>query len=123
METLKDIKPLVSIPDNSLIYLLIMLAVVLLILLIFGRYIWQNQMIKRRNNDRKIALKALKELDFSNSKSTAYIFSAYASALVNETNAAEFEKINTALLTYKYKKQVGKLDAMLIAQIEAFVNV
>ncbi|MDC9715444.1 MAG: hypothetical protein PSN36_06495 [Gammaproteobacteria bacterium] len=123
MNALKDIKPLVVIADNSLTYLLIAAAVLLFVALIAGYFGWKKIQLKRRNDKKRKALKVLKNLDFSDSKTTAYTFSRYASVLVNESNAVDFEKINTALIAYKYKQQVGQLEKNLIKQIQEFLRV
>jgi hypothetical protein len=47
MDTLKDIKPLVVIADNSFIYLLVLLFVVLLIVLLAGYFGWKKLPIHR----------------------------------------------------------------------------
>ncbi|MBA5248496.1 MAG: hypothetical protein FE834_03020 [Gammaproteobacteria bacterium] len=120
---IKDIKALVTILDNSFVYLLIMLAVALLVLCIAGYYGWQKIQLKRRNDKKKRALKILKSLDFNDSKTVAYHFSCYAIELVDDTNKQEFEAISRALLDYKYKKQVGSLSQDLVAQVKRFVYV
>lgn len=121
MDNLKDIKPLVIIADNSFIYLVIIIFIALLMLLILGYYIRKKLQLKRCNSKR-IALNILKNLDFNDSKTTAYTFSHYASVLVNDRNIMDFEKINTALLDYKYKKQVNQLEKNLVEQIKVFLD-
>ena len=123
MDTLKDIKPLVVIADNSFIYLLVLLFVVLLVVLLSGYFGWKKFQLKRRNDQKRSALKILKNLDFNDSKATAYTFSRYASVLVNDDNIANFEKINTALLAYKYKEKVEQLEQGLIGKIKEFLCV
>ncbi|SMN15512.1 hypothetical protein CRYPD_546 [uncultured Candidatus Thioglobus sp.] len=123
MDTLKDIKPLVTIADNSFIYLLIALFVVLLMVLVAGYFGWKKIQLKRRNDKKRKALKILKNLDFNDSKATAYTFSRYAGALVNDSNMTDFEQINTALLAYKYKEKVEQLEQNLIEQIKGFLCV
>jgi hypothetical protein len=65
--------------------------------LLSGYFGWKKFQLKRRNDQKRSALKILKNLDFNDSKATAYTFSRYASVLVNDDNIANFEKINTAL--------------------------
>jgi hypothetical protein len=43
--------------------------------------------------------------------------------LVNDDNIANFEKINTALLAYKYKEKVEQLEQGLIGKIKEFLCV
>ncbi|SMM98803.1 hypothetical protein SPONL_144 [uncultured Candidatus Thioglobus sp.] len=116
---LRDIKPIVEIPDNSLIYLLGIIAVVFLLL---GYLIWKKIKKSRRDTLRKRALKTLRELDFSNSKATAYDFELNASLLLEESNEKGFKQLSNELEQYKYKKQVDNLDKALIKRIKGFVD-
>ncbi|KAA0439713.1 MAG: DUF4381 domain-containing protein [Candidatus Thioglobus sp.] len=118
---IKDIKPIVDIADNSLYWLLAVIFSAFLLIL-GGYYFWKIYQSKRQYNEKKAAIEALKNLDFNDSKSTAYAFGRYAPALVNEENTMVFEQINNALMAYKYKKQVGKLDAILIEKIKGFTD-
>jgi hypothetical protein len=59
----------------------------------------------------------------NNKNLTAYTFSRYANVLVNDNNAVDFEKINTALLAYKYKEKVAQLEPDLIKKIKDFLHV
>ncbi len=118
MSKLKDIKSIVSIPDDSLSDLLIVVAV----LLIVAFFIWRA-IKSRKNNDREVAIEKLQKLDFSDSKSVAYGFKRYAEILCNDTNKAQFKQININLGQYKYKKHVGDLDSILIQQIKEFIHV
>lgn len=122
IEQLKDIKPIVSIPDNSLIYLIIALLVSLIILWIVIKFGWKK-FKPSKNNLRKNALEQLKNLNFTNAKTVAYGFNRYGYFLLNDDNQKQFEQIQNALIQYKYKKQVGVLDADLIADIKEFISV
>lgn len=119
MSQLKDIKPIVTITDNSLIYFL---TIVFIILLITGFFYWKLRKAKY-NDNRKNAILKLQELDYSNSKMVAYDFKKYAERLCNDDNKTQFEQINHALEHYKYKKQVDSLDPDLIQKIKEFINV
>ncbi len=118
MSNLKDIKPIVSIADDSLSYLLMVIAV-LLIVAFFIRQIIKS----RKKNDKQVAIEKLQKLDFSESKSVAYGFKKYAEVLCNSDNKAQFKQINNDLEKYKYKKYVDDLDPILIQQIKSFIHV
>lgn len=118
MNNLKDIKPIVTVPDDSLMYLLIATTGLLLV----GFFIWKVIKIKQ-NNDKKIAIENLRNLDFTNSKIVAYDFKKYAEMLCNDENKAQFEQINSDLEQYKYKKHVGDLEETLIQKIKDFIHV
>ncbi|WPE17292.1 hypothetical protein [Candidatus Thioglobus autotrophicus] len=119
MNQLKDIKPIVAIADNSLIYFLIALIIIAIAL----AFLYWKLGKKRHDSNKKIALKKLQALDFSNSKAVAYDFKKYAQLLCNETNQAKFKQINSDLESYKYKKQVGDLNPALIQTIQDFIRV
>jgi lipopolysaccharide export LptBFGC system permease protein LptF len=118
MNQLKDIKPIVAISDNSLVYLLIIVFIAILIAIFFY---WKTS-ASRRNDKRKIAAQKLQNLDFSDSKKTAYSFKKYAEYLCNHDNKDQLKQINQALMQYKYKKQVAELDPVLIEKIKDFIN-
>jgi len=118
MNNLKDIKSIVTVPDDSLTYLLIATIGLLLV----GFFIWKVIKIKK-NNDRKIAIEKLKELDFTDSKTVAYDFKRYAQILCNEENKEKFEQISSDLERYKYKKHVADLEEVLIQKIKDFIHV
>ncbi len=117
MDQIKDIKPIVAINDNSLVYFLLIVLVAILMAIF---YYWK--MSKKRNNERKIAIQQLQNLDFSDSKKTAYGFKKYAEVLCNEDNKTQLEQINNALMQYKYKQRVAELEPALIEQIKDFIN-
>jgi hypothetical protein len=118
MNNLKDIKSIVTVPDDSLMYLLIAMTG----LVLAGFFIWKVIKIKQ-NNDRKIAIEKLKKLDFTDSKTVAYDFKRHAQILCNEENKAKFEQINGDLEQYKYKKHVADLEEVLIQKIKDFIHV
>ncbi len=118
MNNLKDIKSIVTVPDDSLMYLLI--AMTGLVIAVF--FIWKVIKIKQ-NNDRKIAIEKLKKLDFTDSKTVAYDFKRYAQILYSEENKVKFEQINSDLEQYKYKKHVADLEEALIQKIKDFIHV
>ena len=119
MKDLKDIKPLVDIEDGSL---LIAASLILALLLIIGFSYWK---FFKSTQDRRIAvaLEKLHNLDFSNSKETAYTFKRYAYVVSNIDNINQLNQINHELAQYKYKKQVAELDPALVQKIKAFTHV
>ncbi|WP_457564979.1 hypothetical protein [Caminibacter sp.] len=112
---LRDIKPNVEIIDYGWWFFVVFL-VILSIVLLFLIYKWL------KNRKKNPALIMLKNLDFSNSKKTAYIFSKYAKEFVNETNKELFEEIEKKLVKFKYKPDVPEMDEKLIEKIKAFIR-
>lgn len=122
IDQLKAIKPIVSIPDNSLIYLLIIVFVSLIALLMIIKF-WIKKLKSSKNYLRKNALRQLQNLDFTNPKIVAYDFNRYANFLLNDYNKKQYEQIQNMLIDYKYKKQVGVLSDDLITKIREFIRV
>ena len=124
---LKDIKPPVNI-DTHLqelaIYagagfglLLLAIAVVLIYLLIF-----KKRRRRKRLSPQELALKALKELDYSNTKDAVYNFSVNAQKLVNNEQQGELQEILKSLEKYKYKKEVANLEPKDIDRMKKMVE-
>ncbi len=121
---LKDIKPLVEIPDSSFyIYWGLIGFGVLLglgILFFVAKKLWEN----RKKNMAKEYLAALKSIDWSNSKKAAYEATHYARLLATDERRKElFSQLEPMLEKYKYKKVVDKVDDDTLKQYKLFVQV
>lgn len=121
---LRDIKPLVEIPDSSFyIYWGFIGFAVLLglgILFFVVKKLWEN----RKKNLAKEYLAALKSIDWSNSKKAAYEATHYARLLATDERRKElFSQLEPMLEKYKYKKVVDKVDDDTLKQYKLFVQV
>ena len=121
---LKDIKPLVEIPDSSfyIYWGLIGFAVLLGLGILFfvAKKLWEN----RKKNLAKEYLEALKSIDWSNSKKAAYEATHYARLLATDERRKElFSQLEPMLEKYKYKKVVDKVDDDTLRQYKLFVQV
>ena len=121
---LKDIKPLVEIPDSSfyIYWGLIGFAVLLGIGILFfvAKKLWEN----RKKNLAKEYLAALKSIDWSNSKKAAYEATHYARLLATDERRKElFAQLEPMLEKYKYKKEVDQVDQDTLNQYKLFVQV
>ncbi len=121
---LKDIKPLVEIPDSSfyIYWGLIGFAVLLGLGILFfvAKRLWEN----RKKNLAKEYLAALKSIDWSNSKKAAYEATHYARLLATDERRKElFSQLEPMLEKYKYKKVVDKVDDDTLRQYKLFVQV
>ncbi|HFB54231.1 MAG TPA: hypothetical protein ENJ67_05795, partial [Sulfurimonas autotrophica] len=121
---LKDIKPLVEIPDSSfyIYWGLIGFAVLLGIGILFfvPKKLWEN----RKKNLAKEYLAALKSIDWSNSKKAAYEATHYARLLATDERRKElFSQLEPMLEKYKYKKEVDEVDQDTLNQYKLFVQV
>jgi len=108
---LKDIKPLLEIPDNSFyLYwgLIIFVSLLLLGILFFvAKRFWDN----RKINLAKGYLEKLKTIDWKDAKQSAYEATHYARLLATDERRKElFSQLEPMLEQYKYKKEVNEVD-------------
>jgi uncharacterized membrane protein len=121
IEKLKDIKPNVIIPNNSLVILLSFIFV----LLITGTLLYLFfKKPKRREKPtlKEIKLKELKALDFDNDKEVAYKFTTNAYLFLDDKNKDKYEEIVKKLEPYKYKKDTPAMPKELKSSIKEFIR-
>jgi len=119
---LHDIKELEKIPDNSvfLFSFLIFLALILIIIII----VYMLKLFKnRKKSDRKKYYEILQNIDFKNSKESAYTITKYSRLLArNEREKRLSNEIIEDLRKYKYKKNVKEADDMIKAKFSTFME-
>lgn len=110
MDSLKDIKPLVAIPDYSLYILLLGVGFVLLVTIFVIIKVYKY--FKHAKKSKKyIANDKLKNIDFQHSKQAAYTITKYAPYLITTKFHQElFEELSSSLSKYKYKKDVPPIS-------------
>jgi len=107
---LNDIKDLVQIPDYS-IYFYYGLIIFVISIFVVVIYIIYNYWKNKKQNIRKIYFKRLKDIDFNNSKKSAYDITKYGYLLVNTTKEKQLlEDLVDKLGDYKYKRDVPIID-------------
>ena len=121
---LRDIKPLLEIPDHSFyIYWGVIGFFVLLglgILFFVVKKFWEN----RKTNLAKIYLERLKQIEWSDSKHAAYEATKYARLLATDERRRElFSQLEPMLEQYKYKKVVNAVDQDTLNQFHLFVRI
>ena len=121
---LKDIKPLLEIPDNSIyLYggLLAFVSVLVLGILFFVfKKLWDNKKV----NLPKEYLKILKAIDWNDSKHAAYTATHYGRLLATDARRKElFSQLEPMLEAYKYKKEVEPVDEATQRQYNLYVQV
>ena len=121
---LKDIKPLLEIPDSSfyVYWGLISLVSVLVFGVLFFvlKKLWDN----RKVNLAKGYVQTLKEIDWSESKKAAYEATHYARLLAtNERKKELFSQLEPLLEQYKYKKEVSDIDDETRKHFNLYVQV
>ena len=123
-EQLRDIKPLLEIPDSSYyIYWGLIIFVILLglaILFFAAKKLWEN----RKVNLAKGYLEALKKIDWNDTKKSAYQATHYARLLATDERRKElFSQLEPMLEKYKYKKEVESVDQDTRNKFNLFVQV
>lgn len=121
---LKDIKPLLEIPDNSyyIYWGLILFASLLVLSILFFvlKKFWDN----RQENLAKGYLEAIKSIDWEDTKKSAYEATHYARLLATDERKKElFSQLEPMLEQYKYKKVVDTLDTDTQKQFNLYVQV
>jgi len=121
---LRDIKPLVEIPDTSLylywglVFLGIFLAVVL------GYFLYRQMNFGKKEDKEKQYLEALNAIDWSSPKKAAYRATYYGRLLATDERKKElFSQLLSSLERYKYKKETQKADDIMIKQFELYRKV
>ncbi|WP_300364734.1 hypothetical protein [Hydrogenimonas sp.] len=113
LQQLRDIKPPVDVPDDSLWQLLALLLLLLLILSAL-LYLWKRGPVRRRRRHKdpeSIAKEMLRAIDFSDTKKAVYTFDEYLPVLIGDRKELidAFDALQPKLERYKYKKEVPKL--------------
>ena len=106
-----DIKPLIEVPDYSMY---IFYGLVLLVAIIFGLIIYfiYRFFKNRKQNIRKEYFKKLKEVDFINSKQSAYSITKYGQLLAKSDREKQLlHDLIEKLESYKYRKDVPSFDS------------
>lgn len=121
---LKDIKPLLEIPDNSyyIYWGLIIFASLLVagILFFIIKKLWDN----RKINLAKGYLESIKTIDWVDTKKSAYEATHYARLLATDERRKElFSQLEPMLEQYKYKKVVDAIDADTQNKFNLYVQV
>lgn len=122
LSKLNDIKELEKIHDNSIFIFsfLIFLAILILTTLIFFLIKFFKN---RKKSPRKIYFEILKNIDFSDSKKSAYVITKYSRLITtNEREKKLANELIEELEKYKYKKNVEKIDETIKAKFLVFMD-
>ncbi len=123
-EQIRDIKPLVEIPDSSFYIYYSLVALALLVVLIALFFITKKLLGMRKKNMRKIYLQQIKSIDWKDPKASAYEATRLARALsVDDATREIFSQLEPMLAKYKYKKEVGEPDKQTLDTFNLFVQV
>jgi len=125
MDELRDIKPLLEIPDSSyyifmaLVFLSIALLLVIIVFLV--KKFWK----KKKIDMQKVYFYQFKNLDWKNVKQSAYEATKLGRKLTfkNERAKEIYEQLVPMLKAYKYKKEVPSLDEETLKQYNLLVHI
>ena len=123
-EQLRDIKPLLEIPDSSyyLYWGLIIFAASLVLGIVFFvlKKLWDN----RKVNLAKSYLVSIKKIDWKDTKKSAYEATHYGRLLATDERRRElFSQLEPLLEQYKYKKEVDEVDQETRNRFNLYVQV
>ncbi len=125
MDELRDIKPLLEIPDNSYyIFLALVFIAVGMVMLMIGLLIkkfWKKKAI----NMQKVYFEEFKNLDWTNVKASAYEATELGRKLTLKNDRAKeiYTQLIPMLEAYKYKKEVPLLDKDTLKQYNLLVHI
>lgn len=122
LSKLHDIKELENIPDNSIFifsFLIFICILILLIIVFFVIKFFRN----KKQSDRKKYYKILQEIDFKDSKSSAYKITKYSRLLaINEREKRLCYELIAELEKFKYKKDVLEIDDSIKVKYSTFMD-
>ncbi len=123
MEKLKDIKPLVEIPDYSF-YLYLGFILFATLLAAVGVYFFIRLLSRKKRDRKRELLEYLRGLDLNDSKRVAYEITKWGRYLVSdESRARLYGELVRKLTPYKYKKEVPPLSDEIKREIRLFLRV
>ena len=123
-EQLRDIKPLMEIPDSSLYIFwgLVGFGVLLLAGVLF--FLIKKYLEHRRANLAKKYLEKLHSIDWKDPKKSAYAATKYGRLLATDERRKElFEQLLPMLEKYKYKKEVAGVDDETLKKFNLYLQV
>ena len=121
---LRDIKPLLEIPDSSYYLFLALIVVGIVVLLMLLLFLFKKFWTNRKVNMKKVYLEALKNLDWSETKKSAYLATELGRKLATEERTEEiYNQLLPLLEAYKYKKEVPMIDDETLKQYNLLVHV
>ncbi len=130
MSGLKDIKPLVVVPDISIYYFwgIVILTILTISMLFYFLFKNSRRYIVRGQKDRvllqkNLALEKILNLNYEDSKSCVYDFTLLSSYLIKDKETKILrDEILKRIYKYKYKKDTPELPDSVIEMMKKFVS-
>lgn len=121
---LRDIKPLVEIPDNSIYLYWSLIILGIIVVLFVGYLLYQRFKFIKKQNLEKEYLEILNGIDWSSPKRAAYRATHYGRLLATDDRRLElFSQLIPLLEKYKYKKEAELADEETMRAFELFRRV
>ncbi|MEA3492431.1 MAG: hypothetical protein U9R27_11080 [Campylobacterota bacterium] len=123
-DQLRDIKPLMEIPDSSfyIFWGIVIFALLLIVAVLF--FLIKKYIKQRKKNLAKQYLAKLHTIDWVDTKESAYSATHYARLLATDDRRRElFDQLERKLEQYKYKKEVAEVDEDTLKQFNLYVQV
>ena len=121
---LRDIKPLLEIPDGSYYLFLALIIIGVFVLFALLIFLLNKFLMNRSVNMKKVYLEELKKLDWSQTKKSAYRATHLGRELATEKRTEEiYNQLVPLLEPYKYKKEVPMIDDETLRQYNLLVHV
>jgi len=125
MDELRDIKPLLEIPDSS--YYLFLSLVFLCVAFVFAIVVFLLKKFwkKKKVNMQKVYFEQFKNLDWTNVKQSAYMATELGRKLTLKDERAKeiYNQLIPMLASYKYRKEVPSLDEETLKQYNLLVHI
>jgi len=124
MPQIRDIKPIVDIPDFSIYLALFFAGIILIALIVFLYNLIYKFFHDRKRMLKKAVFKKLKEVDFENPKRAAYDITRYGRYLICDDKSQKiYDELILLLEKYKYKKEIDdKIARRVIRYYYLFIE-
>jgi hypothetical protein len=120
---IRDIKPLLPIPDISIYLFVGLILVGLLALGVLGYFLWRWWQRHRKSDPRVRWLRQLDSIDFDEPKRAAYLMTKYGRLLAEDKRRKEIlDQLVPKLERYKYRKEVPPLDEEVKRFMKLFIE-
>lgn len=124
LANLKDIKPLVEIPDYSLYLLVALIVILAIIILLIAWRIFGYFKNRSKKSKKERALKILEAIDLQDTKATAYAITRYGKYLATEDRTKEiYKNLISKLEKHKYRKETEPFEQETIDYFHLFLEV
>jgi len=122
LNKLRDIKTITPIELFNPIWIVVAIVVVIVILLALYFLTKRPKRKRFKLTPKELAMQRVQNIDYSDAKSVAYIFSKDLAHFIDESNSKQYLQLEKELEPYKYKKDIPKLDKDLENRVKEFIK-